>query len=88
MEYTEADYKLGQLIKWFGSWGFILHEGGHVFVHLRNCSAGFIPELGARVGFELMPSSVLGKPPQACRVRVLRCDLSEKTQEVPDGTPE
>jgi hypothetical protein len=87
MEYTKADYKQGQLIKWFGSWGFILREGRHIFVHLRNCSAGFIPELGASVGFELMPSSVLGKPPQACRVRAVRKGATE-TREVLHGSPE
>lgn len=72
MEFTKADYKQGQLIKWYGSYGFILHEGKNVFVHLRNCSAGFVPELGAKVGFEFMPAVVFGKPPQACRVRTLR----------------
>jgi len=87
MEFTKADYKQGQLIKWFGSWGFILHEGRHVFVHLRNCSSGYLPELGGKVGFELMPAVVYGKPPQACRVRALQSDALE-TQGVSNGTPE
>lgn len=75
MEFTKADYKQGQLIKWFGSYGFIRYEGQNVFVHLKNCSTGFIPELGARVGFELMAATTFGKPPQACRVRTLRNDV-------------
>jgi len=77
MEFTKADYKTGQLIKWFGSWGFILHERRHIFVHLRKLLRWLHSELGGKVGFELMPAVVYGKPPQACRVRALRSDASE-----------
>ena len=50
-------------------WGWIEGKEADYYFHQANCKRGYKPTLGEEVQFELGPSYVLGKPPQAINVR-------------------
>jgi len=50
--------------------GFVRADNGEkYFFHRENCAAGFNPQLGARVEFQIAPPYILGKPDQAIDLR-------------------
>jgi cold shock CspA family protein len=51
--------------------GFIQEDGGNErFFHMSLAAKGFLPELGARVEYEIAPPIRLGKKDQAVNVRL------------------
>lgn len=68
-------------MKWFSKgYGFIKHEGRHVFVHGSAYLSGFHPEIGQLVAFDfaIAPDN---KPPMAVNVRVLKSAKSVQAEE-------
>jgi len=67
----------GRLTKKRQNYGFIQFTNADgkprdVFVHFNDYLHGFTPEVNQVVEFEFGPSALVGKPPVAVRVRVVK----------------
>ena len=64
--------KIGRVVKWRGTFGFIRYNQKDIFVHLDSYLSGFVPEMNQMVEFEIGPATKQGKETEAFRIRVIK----------------